>query len=485
MVTSNLEPRPNVGVTSVASRLGARQIAGNAELSPTRLGLPDACEGNADELRPGPRGPSRTSRQRSSIIRANFATGRRWVQKLLVEEAIVVLGNVPKLLGLIGSGLLVATGVLPFGCSDDRFSGCEASRTCPPSKGGEAGAAGDSTEAGGSSGSGSSGRGGTGTDDGGEGGAPGSGGTPTGGGAGASGESGGGEGGSAEPPDTTPPSIISVSPPDGTVGVHGDTNIVVTFSEPMDRVTTQAGYQSPDVPAAGVTFSWNANSTVLTINPIADLPYAVGTAPSTQARQFAISITDTAEDLAGNRLSPAHAWSFWTLRRITQTLTSSGNWEVDHLSSAAGCEDYVSVGDYGHDDLLAVLAFDLNDVPAGIVDWESAVFAGRQTGVQGTPYGATGLGAIRAYAMGAVEPSVITFATPVVLDLGVFSSTSSVGVRMIDALDAVTADYADRIKRGQRSVYRLSFERDGVRPADIDRAQFDCTFTLTLRYIIN
>jgi hypothetical protein len=403
---------------------------------------------------------------------------------LLVEEAIVVLGNVPRLLGLVGSGFLTATCVLPIGCSDDRFSGCEASRTCPPSKGGEAGAAGDSTETGGSSGSGFSGRGGTGTDDGGEGGAPGSGGTPIGGGAGASGESGGGEGGGAERPDTTPPTIVSVSPADGAVGVHGDTNIVVAFSEPMDRVTTQAGYQSADVPAAGVTFSWNANSTVLTINPILDLPYAEGTAPSSPARQFAVSITDTAEDLAGNRLSPAHASSFWTLRRITQTLTSSGYWMVDHLSSTAGCDDYVSVGDYGHDDLLAVLAFDLSDIPAGIVEWESAVFAGRQTGVQGTPYGATGLGAIRAYAMGAVEPSAITFATPVVLDLGVFSSTSSAGVRMIDAFDAVTADYADRINRGQRSIYRLSFERERVRPVDIDQAQFDCTFTLTLSYVI-
>jgi hypothetical protein len=154
------------------------------------------------------------------------------------------------------------------------------------------------------------------------------------------------------------------------------------------------------------------------------------------------------------------------------------------MTSAPGCEDHVNIGDYGYDELLVVLAFDLTDVPAGIVDWESAVLSGRQTGVQGTPYGSTGLGVIRAYAMGAVEPSAITFTTPVVQDLGVFSSTSSLGVRMIDAFDAVTADYGDRINRGHRSVYRLSFERERVRPADIDRAHFDCTFTLTLGYVI-
>jgi hypothetical protein len=465
--------------------LCARQIAVIRELSPTRLRLPDSCGVDADELGPGPSDPSEASEQQNSSFHENFATRHRWVYEFLVQEAVVVLGNVPKLLGLIGSSLLLATGALPSGCSDDRFSGCEASRTCPPpSKGGEAGAAGGSTETGGSSGSGSPGRGGTGTDDGGESGAPSSGGTAAGGGAGASGEAEGGEGGSAEPPDTTPPSIISVSPADGALGVRGDTNIVVTFSEPMDRVTTQAAYQSPDVPAAGVTFSWNASSTVLTVNPIADLPYAEGTASSSPATQFAISVTDTAEDLAGNRLSPDDTWSFSTLRRIAQTVTSSGYWMVDHRSSAEGCEDNVEVGDYGYDDLLAVLAFDLTDVPAGIVDWESAVFAGTQEGVEGTPYGSQGLGVIRAYAMGAAVPSSITFATPFVLDLGVFSAAPGAGVRMIDAFDAVTADYADRINRGHRSVYRLSFERSRVRPADIDRALFDCTFTLTLGYLV-
>ena len=55
---------------------------------------------------------------------------------------------------------------------------------------------------------------------------------------------------------------------------------------------------------------------------------------------------------------------------------------------------------------------------------------------------------------------------------------------MIGAFDAVIADYADRVNRGQRSVYRLSFERGTDADSVIDAALFECTFTLTLSYII-
>lgn len=397
----------------------------------------------------------------------------------------MILGNLSRLFVLPGCGLLLAAGFAPLGCGDDRFSGCEASRTCPPSKGGQAGSgeAGAPPQTGGSSGSRADRGGSSGDDDGGEGGIA-TGGHAGGTGEGGTGEAGTGDGGSAEPPDTKPPVIVSVSPADGALGVRGDTNLVITFSEPMDRVTTQAAYQSADIPAAGVTFSWNSNSTVLTVDPIVDLPYAEGTAPSSPARQFAISITDTAEDLAGNRLLAPNAWLFSTLRRVTQSLASAGTWTVDYMSNREECQESVGIGDDGRAGVLGVVAFNFGDVPAGVAEWESAVLAGRQTGVQGTPYGSTRLGVLRAYSMGAAEPSSIMFGTPVVRDLGVFSSASTAGVRMIGALDAVIADYAEAGSRGAYSMYRLSFERGQTADTIIDSAVFECTFTLTLSYII-
>ena len=50
-----------------------------------------------------------------------------------------------------------------------------------------------------------------------------------------------------------------------------DVRIVVTFSAPMDREQTEAAYQSEGVPSSDVTFTWNAESTQLTITPDAPL----------------------------------------------------------------------------------------------------------------------------------------------------------------------------------------------------------------------
>ena len=67
----------------------------------------------------------------------------------------MVFRNVPKLHGLVGCGVLIAAAAVPIGCGDDEFSGCEASRTCPPAKGGDTGGGeGGDSNTGGSSGSG-------------------------------------------------------------------------------------------------------------------------------------------------------------------------------------------------------------------------------------------------------------------------------------------------------------------------------------------
>src|SRR5687767_6570632 len=124
----------------------------------------------------------------------------------------MVFRNVPRLHGLVGCGALIAAAAVPIGCGDDEFSGCEASRTCPPAKGGDTGGGeGGDSSTGGSSGSGA-GRSGSGGSD--AGGSAGSGGTSGDAGAGGSPDGEGGEGGAAPPPDTAAPTIVSVSPED-------------------------------------------------------------------------------------------------------------------------------------------------------------------------------------------------------------------------------------------------------------------------------
>ena len=74
--------------------------------------------------------------------------------------------------------------------------------------------------------------------------------------------------------DTTPPTIISIEPPDGATGVEFEENIVITFSEKMDQVATQNAFQS-DI-SSELTFNWNAEGTVLTIDPAGGFVYAKG-----------------------------------------------------------------------------------------------------------------------------------------------------------------------------------------------------------------
>ena len=281
--------------------------------------------------------------------------------------------GVSRLQGSIGAGVLLAAISAPVGCVDDQFTGCKASRTCPPkpdggsavaSGGGEGGegpgptsgssgsggrggssgasgaggAAGDGSSTGGISGAGEGGLGAGGTGDGGDDSAGGDGGRGGGSGAGAggngnrggasgSGGSGGGPGGSGGnggtggTPDTTPPTVVSVSPANGATGVRSDASIVITFSERMNPSATEAAYQSADLPRSQVSSQWSGDGTVLTLTPNNPLAYATGTDPVTlTARSYAFTVTRGALDVQGNPLPQDYNHSFRTMRRVNHTL---------------------------------------------------------------------------------------------------------------------------------------------------------------------
>ena len=131
----------------------------------------------------------------------------------------------------------------------------------------------------------------------------------------------------SQPPaagDTTPPSIVSVTPASGTVGVTSDSVITVTFSEAMDRAATVAAYTSTELPATAVTFEWNAAGTILTIRPKNPLAYKQVGELHEPAMQYSIGFTTAARDLAGNPLA-AFTSIFKTLRAAR------------HLHKGPGC----------------------------------------------------------------------------------------------------------------------------------------------------
>jgi hypothetical protein len=204
----------------------------------------------------------------------------------LMEEAVVVLGNVPKLHvstklhGLIGIGILAAVIAAPIGCSDDSFSGCRATRTCPPSKGGSAGEGGEgdtggTTNTGGSSGSGTSGE------------------------AGASDGGTAGSGGAGD--DTERPTIVSFTPADNDVDIERDIEVTAELSEPIDEASVTNESVTLSGPDGEVSGTLSVNENVISFVPDKTL-YLLG--------NYTFTIDETIADLAGNTLAESASVEF-------------------------------------------------------------------------------------------------------------------------------------------------------------------------------
>jgi Bacterial Ig-like domain len=271
--------------------------------------------------------------------------------------------------------------------------------------------------------------------------------------------------------DTTPPTVISVEPPDGATGVIFTSNIVITFSEKMDQVATQSAYQSATLPADQVTFSWNAEGTVLTVDPKGDLLYARGADINALAPlSYDFNLGATAKDSAGNALESVSS-SFSTLRRIDTNLpavcglelcgTAYSNNIFDATNSAPRVGDSLYGADNTNVVARAFFTFDLSAIPNSVkdVDLEIAEVTIYKNSVIGNPYvfGSIYLDHVN-YGATTDNSSGAIFNTPSLANLGLADDASqSLGYRARDATSAVRNDLTNRAARGNRSQYRLAF----------------------------
>ena len=104
--------------------------------------------------------------------------------------------------------------------------------------------------------------------------------------------------------DTTPPTVVSVSPLDGATDVEVGSDVTVTFSEAMlassitaATITLSAGESEP------VAATLGTNGAIVTLDPDADLE------PLTT---YDAAVTTGVTDLAGNALATPVMWSFTT-----------------------------------------------------------------------------------------------------------------------------------------------------------------------------
>jgi len=128
-------------------------------------------------------------------------------------------------------------------------------------------------------------------------------------------------------PDTTPPTIASSSPANAATGAYPETNISVTFSEPMDQAVTQAAFQitSPAGQNGGV-FSWSADGLTLTYDVPANI--ANGTLVTWQ-------MGSGARDLAGNILGATSTNTFRVAYTKTVTINSDAAFDGGMLATGA------------------------------------------------------------------------------------------------------------------------------------------------------
>jgi methionine-rich copper-binding protein CopC len=107
---------------------------------------------------------------------------------------------------------------------------------------------------------------------------------------------------------TSPPTVSSTDPSNGTTNVPLDSNISITFSKPMNKGLT-VGAVSLNPPFNWIS-SWDSGDLILTIDPYSDL---------TQNTKYTITITTAAKGADGTGLVNPYTFSFTTVTSVDKT----------------------------------------------------------------------------------------------------------------------------------------------------------------------
>jgi hypothetical protein len=300
------------------------------------------------------------------------------------------------------------------------------------------------------------------------------------------------------PPEPVPaspdPVIVSVSPADGASAVENDTELVIQFSVPMNRERTEGAYQSESIPSSGVTFSWNEESTELTITPNEPLEYDVGSDPAeVDARRYSFFLSASAEDAEGNAMAGPQEFSFSVLRQIDVTVLAvqdrdlTGSYRSNDTYGAGACardQINVCVGDerVGGNNMQykGFVTFDLSVLPGSMARLSSARLNLQITGTSGNPFG--GLGGLFLEHTRFEVIGADAFLTEPLAELGPIANGGTAGTVLgLDVLSAVELDVDER----GTTQYRLRFAdaTDGDRTADAIVSAWT-TQSLELSYLI-
>ncbi len=255
----------------------------------------------------------------------------------------------------------------------------------------------------------------------------------------------------ASAPDTTKPTVTAYVPANGATGIARTTNIEVTFSEPMDKASTQTAFQITSPAGVTGTFTWPSSNRMV-FNPSSDFAYGV---------IVTWQVTNAAKDLAGNTLAATVTHSFRVIQQKTVNLESQA--ALDGFAYNTGSVYTTSVGSAVGDtsantSMRGFLSFDLSPlVTDSATNITSAILYAYQYLVIGAPYTDLG-GSLRAESVyygsgldaGDFDTAVLTYAYTL-------STTTTTGWKSASVFSKVRDDYTNRVARGNRSQFRLRF----------------------------
>ena len=295
--------------------------------------------------------------------------------------------------------------------------------------------------------------------------------------------------------DVTAPTVVSVSPGNGETGVVADTQIIITFSEPMDQVSVENGVTLAASSAVDVSFSWDETGTVLTIVPTAGLVYETGDdLNDTVPLQYTVIVESSASDLAGNSLDALFVSGFKTLRRIVEVIpvTSAAYYnfyilaiDEDYISHCGSADDIpldtvYSVGEQQYSPTSSTPVGGLANFETEIPEFASVVENAKLSASQQESlndfYGTGGEVVLEQLVYQNLDATAASEGV-VLHTLGTFCSTETPNPEL-----DITETFAEDIANGDRDfLFRIVGITDELSAA----AQFQCdSFTLTVQYLV-
>lgn len=181
-------------------------------------------------------------------------------------------------------------------------------------------------------------------------------------------------------PDNTAPTVTSYSPANAQKGVSRTSGISVSFSEPMDKLSTHAAFGITTPAGLSGEFSWSHDGKTMTFTPSVSLAY--GTSISWK-------VTTVARDVAGNSLATSVSNTFTVIRQVVTDLPVNTDGYIEHdiirnIDVAHGSWELYRVGLTYKTAMsgtnvtaypcnsMAYLTFDLTSLPAGLTAITSA-----------------------------------------------------------------------------------------------------------------